>query len=60
MLLYNIACIKSMALAREEALGCLERSVRAGLTLRGWVLHDTDLDPIRDDPRFEAVLKSLG
>jgi len=33
---------------------------RAGLTLRGWVLHDTDLDPIRGDPRFEAVLKSLG
>ena len=59
MLLYNIACIKSMALAREEALDCLERSVRAGLTLRGWVLHDTDLDPIRDDPRFEAVLKSF-
>lgn len=60
MLLYNIACIKSMALAREEALDCLERSVRAGLTLRGWLLHDTDLDPIRDDPRFEAVIKSLA
>jgi tetratricopeptide (TPR) repeat protein len=60
MLLYNIACIKSMALARAPALDCLERSVRAGLTLRGWVLHDTDLDPIRNDPRFEAVIKSLG
>jgi adenylate cyclase len=60
MLLYNIACIKSLALAKEQALDCLERSVRAGLTLRGWLLHDTDLDPIRDDPRFDAVLKSLG
>ena len=29
MLLYNIACIKSMALAKEQALDCLERSVRA-------------------------------
>jgi len=60
MLLYNIACIKSLALAKEEALDCLERSVRAGLTLRGWLLHDTDLDPIRDDPRFDALIKSLG
>lgn len=60
MLLYNIACIKSMALAKEQALDCLERSVRAGLTLRGWLLHDTDLDPIRDDPRFEAVIRSLA
>jgi serine/threonine protein kinase/cytochrome c-type biogenesis protein CcmH/NrfG len=60
MLLYNIACIKSMALARDEALDCLERAVRAGLAVRGWVLHDTDLDPIRDDPRFAAVIKSLS
>ena len=59
MLLYNIACIKSMALAKDQALDCLERSVRAGLTLRDWLAHDTDLDPIRDDPRFQAVMKSL-
>jgi len=60
MLLYNVACIKSLAGAREEALDCLERSVRAGLTLRGWIEHDSNLDPIRQDPRFEAVIKSLA
>jgi serine/threonine protein kinase/Tfp pilus assembly protein PilF len=59
MLLYNIACIKSMANAREQALDCLERSVRAGLVLRDWLIHDNDFDPIRDDPRFQAVVKSL-
>ncbi len=59
MLLYNVACIKSMAGAREQALDCLERSVRAGLKLRGWLEHDGNLDPIRDDPRFAAVLLSL-
>jgi serine/threonine protein kinase/Tfp pilus assembly protein PilF len=59
MLLYNIACIKSMANAREQALDCLERSVRAGLVLRDWLIHDNDLDPIRDDPRFQAVIQSL-
>jgi TolB-like protein/Flp pilus assembly protein TadD len=59
MLLYNVACIKSLAGAREEALACLERSVKAGLSLRGWLEHDSNLDPIRDDPRFEALLKGL-
>ncbi len=59
MLLYNIACIKSLAGAREQALDCLERSVRAGLVLRDWVLHDPDLDPLRDSPRFQAVLREL-
>jgi len=59
MLLYNVACIKSMAGALEQALDCLERAVRAGLILRDWLAHDTDLDPIRGAPRFRAVMKSL-
>jgi tetratricopeptide (TPR) repeat protein len=59
MLLYNIACIKSLAGAREQALDCLERSLRAGLVLRDWLLHDPDLDPLRGEPRFEALLRSL-
>jgi tetratricopeptide (TPR) repeat protein len=60
MLLYNIACIKALAGAREEALACLERSVKGGLTLRGWLEHDSNLDAIRDDPRFAALLASLA
>jgi hypothetical protein len=60
MLLYNIACIKALAGAGQEALDCLERSVKGGLTLRGWLEHDSNLDSIRDDPRFQAVLKSLA
>ena len=49
-----------MALAKEQAFACPARGVRAGLTLRGGLLRDTDLDPTRSDPRFEAVLRSLG
>jgi serine/threonine protein kinase/Tfp pilus assembly protein PilF len=60
MLLYNIACIRSLAGAKELALDCLERSVRAGLVLRDWLLHDPDLGPLRGEPRFEAVLRSLA
>ncbi len=59
MLLYNIACIKAMAGAREEALDCLERALRAGMQNRGWLEHDSNLDSIRSDPRFAELMQGL-
>jgi TolB-like protein/Tfp pilus assembly protein PilF len=59
MLLYNIACIKSMAGAGDAALDCLERSVAAGLRNRGWLEHDSNLDAIRPHPRFQALMALL-
>ena len=59
MLLYNIACIKAMAGAGDAALDCLERSVAAGLRHRGWLEHDSNLDSIRSDPRFRALMDKL-
>jgi adenylate cyclase len=59
MLLYNLACIYSMAGRKEEALGFLERSVRAGMNRLGWVQHDSNLDAIRGDPRFQAVVRDI-
>jgi hypothetical protein len=31
-----------------------------GFALRGWLEHDSNLDPVRDHPRFQAVLKRLA
>ncbi len=59
MVLYNVACIQSLAGRTEEALDSLERAVRNGLTQRGWIEHDSNLDPLRAHPRFEALLKLL-
>ncbi len=59
MVLYNVACIYSLAGRAAEALDCLEKSVDAGLTQRGWFEHDSNLDFVRDDPRFQALLKRL-
>ena len=59
MLLYNIGCIRAMAGAADGALDCLERSVRAGMRNRGWLEHDSNLDTVRSDPRFEALMRSL-
>jgi TolB-like protein/tetratricopeptide (TPR) repeat protein len=60
MLLYNLGCIYSLAGEVEEALDCLESAVRHGVTQKGWYEHDSNLDPIRRHPRFEALLAGLG
>jgi TolB-like protein/Flp pilus assembly protein TadD len=60
MLLYNVACVKSLAGSLEEAIACLERAVDAGVAQRGWLEHDSNLDPIRQNPRFQALLRRLA
>ncbi len=59
MLLYNVACIYALAGALDEALDCAERAVRAGLTEKGWFANDSNLDPLRGHPRFQALLDTL-
>jgi len=44
---------------KAEALNCLERSYKAGLTLRGWYENDRNLDSIRDDPRYIKLLEQM-
>jgi adenylate cyclase len=59
MVLYNVACVQSLAGCRDEALDSLERAVRSGLTERGWLEHDSNLDPLRTHPRYQALLDLL-
>jgi serine/threonine protein kinase/tetratricopeptide (TPR) repeat protein len=59
MVLYNVGCIYSMAGKLTEALDCLERAARAGLSQKEWYEHDTNLDPLREMPRFKALLETL-
>jgi tetratricopeptide (TPR) repeat protein len=59
MLLYNVGCIKSLAGRVEEAIECLEKAHRAGLTQREWYANDSDLDPVRRHPRFQALMESM-
>jgi adenylate cyclase len=59
MLLYNAGCIRSLAGDAEGAIDCLVQAVDAGLTQRGWFANDTDLDPLRGHPRFQALMQRL-
>ena len=57
MLLYNMACIFSLAGEADQALDCLEKSVRRGFAFKAWVEHDNNLDAIRSHPRYHALME---
>ncbi|MGD8377285.1 MAG: tetratricopeptide repeat protein, partial [Acidobacteriota bacterium] len=59
MVVYNIACIHALAGHHEKALDLLEHAVNAGLTQRDWLLHDGDLRPLREHPRFQDIIAAL-
>jgi len=59
MLLYNAGCIYALVGMTDPALDCLERSVAAGLTQRGWFENDSNLDQVRGQPRFQALLRQM-
>jgi len=57
--LYNTACFYSNIGEHERALDLLERALGQGGGYMEWLLHDTDLDPLRQLPRFQALLASV-
>jgi len=59
MVLYNAACIQSLAGRVEDAIDSLERAVANGLTQRSWLEHDSNLSPLRHDPRYLALVARL-
>jgi non-specific serine/threonine protein kinase len=59
MAVYNVACVQVLAGQNEEALDSLEQAVRSGLTQKDWIEHDSNLDPLRDHPRFKKLMQFL-
>jgi quercetin dioxygenase-like cupin family protein len=53
---YNLACFRALAGDPNGALDALERAAELdGEVVRRWAEGDSDLDSIRDDPRFRAA-----
>ena len=57
--LYNVACTYARLGEPERALDCLEQSVRNGFGHREWMEHDSDLESLRDLPRFRTLLEQI-
>jgi adenylate cyclase len=58
-ILYNTACFYSLAGEVELALETLTKTVDAGYAAADWARSDSDLDSIRQDPRFEQLLERM-
>jgi tetratricopeptide (TPR) repeat protein len=55
--LYDLACFESLAGRADDALEHLRRSIELEPRYREYAGDDEDFDPIRDDPRFAALLE---
>jgi adenylate cyclase len=58
-MLYNAACMLSCSDKIPEALDALERSVANGWGDKSWLEHDSDLDPLREEPRYKALVAAM-
>jgi serine/threonine protein kinase/Tfp pilus assembly protein PilF len=59
LLLYNISCMYAVLGNPNEALNCLEKAVDKGYGQKDWVQHDSDLDSLRELPRFQTIVKAM-
>ena len=59
MVLYNVACRYAVLGRKDDALEALEQSVNKGWGDRAWLEHDSDLESIRDDPRYAALIAAM-
>jgi serine/threonine protein kinase/Tfp pilus assembly protein PilF len=62
MVLYNVACSYALQGLSDEAIACLEKVMAhssSGSLHKVWAEQDSDLDSLRSDSRFQALLKSI-
>jgi adenylate cyclase len=52
---YNVSCYFAQTGEIEKALDLLENSISS----ISWIEHDPELDPLRDHPRYKALIESL-
>jgi len=60
IVLYNVACNYAALNRVAKAFECLERAVDKGTISEGWMKNDADLDNLRSDPRYAALLERIS
>ena len=56
---YNVACAYSILGDLDDAIAMLDRAVQNGRGNLEWIGQDPDFDPLRNDPRFDAILDRI-
>jgi adenylate cyclase len=56
---YNTACVYAAINKHDEALDHLEKAVDLGGRNKRYYENDQDLDPLRDHPRFKALMDRI-
>lgn len=56
---YNLGCSLALLARNDEALGALEHAVELGYDDAQLLADDEDLENLRGDPRFLALLRKL-
>jgi serine/threonine protein kinase/Flp pilus assembly protein TadD len=59
MMQYNTACFYAVQGETDAAIECLDKAVRLGYGHREWIQNDTDLDSLRADQRFQAIVDRM-
>lgn len=60
VVLYNVACLYTGVGDIERAIDLLEAAVGKGWGDRAWMETDSDLVPLHEHPRFQALLARIG
>ena len=58
--MYNVACGYALLNDKDNALFWLERSLAVGFDRADLLKGDSDLDPLRSDPRFQAIVQKVS
>jgi adenylate cyclase len=57
---YNAACFFSLEGKTDKALDCLQNClVKVGNISREWLEHDSDLDGVREHPRYADIIAAF-
>lgn len=59
VVLYNVGCVYSKLGNFDRAFSCLDDAVTFGIGQKEWFTFDPDLDPLREDPRFDKLLERI-
>jgi hypothetical protein len=59
-LLYNLACVESLAGRTDDAIEHLGRAIERSEHVRSFAKDDSDFDAIRDEPAFKELTEREG